>query len=411
MRVAVHRTGIVASSAVLICFLVLRTPPVAGGATTPVTPLHMWDFRGARDTIEDRVGGITATLVNGNAACRTAHGIDLDGESEHLVINFGAVQLGGALTIEAVVQLTAFHSNSRIFDCGNGQLENIIVGNAGTTGQVAWTVMQGAIGKHVLSDVEMVPLAWSHIVTTIEGTDFFVYINGVQQGESSAGWEPNAMPRLNCYIGQSNWADGYFAGTIATLNIYAGAMTQKEAQQACLEEGVCKVPAVRQPTRLERFWDGFKSMMCFGLHATHAPTWCFPVTFTLLLVYVAIVASLACYACVFLPLIAMRRSFVLRVPCRKALREVCTRQCLPCGEAARKEPFAPVLKNSAGRKLSWCEWMGARDAHDVVLTQQCHFLTDDDLDFRETLIDILKRDVAASDRDILPTIAGEQAAY
>ena len=385
--------GCVIPRTALLCFLALRTQRVTGAARS-----HSWDFRfAASDRIVDSVGGINATLMNGAATDRTATGILLDGYTQHLVVDFGAaVQLGGALTIEAVVRFAAFNSNSRIFDCGNGQLDSIFVGNVDTSGQLVWAVMRADVGKHVLSDAEaeLPPQVWFHIVTTIDDTAMEVYVDGVKQGESSAGWEPKATSRLNCYIGQSNWVGGYFAGEIAAFSIYSGAMTPDDVKKACIAEDVCIVPVVPQPTRLELLWDAFRVAMCFGLDATHTPTWCFPTTFTVSLTYVALTALLACYTCVCLPFIALRRSFVQRTPCLRTLGKVCTYQC-------RRKQSAPMLRSSTGRALAWCEWSNAREAHDLLRTERYHFLTEADLDFRETLIGVLSKDVAASDLDVL----------
>jgi hypothetical protein len=205
--------------------------------TARLAPLFFWDFRSAAsDTIIDSVGGVVATLTNGDANDRTATGITLNGVDGHIVLDLDAVVFGGAMTVEVIVTWNAFNSWSRAFDWGNGESsDNIFVSNTGQDGQLLWNVHHGSTEQRIGTGnaTDLTPGVRHHIVTTVVNTTMRSYIDGVLKGTKTDGWEPIAMTRSNCYIGKSNWAaDSYLSGEVSSLKLYSGAMTQADVTAA-----------------------------------------------------------------------------------------------------------------------------------------------------------------------------------
>jgi hypothetical protein len=221
-------------------------------SASPFLEFH-WDFtNAANDTIVDSIGGIVATLTNVEASDRTATGIVLDGVDDHLVLNLSTVTLGGPMTVEGVIVWNAFNHEARLFDCGNGQAsDNIIVATVLDRGQLNWRVYQGSAAKDISSGsvVDLTLGVRYHIVTTVMGTTMRSYINGVKMGEKTDGWEPTAMTRSTCYVGKSNWAtDGYLNGTVSSLKLYSGAMTQADVSTMCANAQICTFSPTASPT-------------------------------------------------------------------------------------------------------------------------------------------------------------------
>jgi hypothetical protein len=199
-----------------------------------------WDFRSAAsDTIIDSVGGVVATLTNGDTNDRTATGITLDGVDDHLELDFGAEAFGGAITVESVVQWNSFTTYSRLISCGNMGTTSgdvFFVRNSHNDARLQWGIRRGTLINDqliVTTSTVLIPGMRHHIVTTAAGTTMRVYVDGVLVGERTDGWEPWAVTRSNCIIGRSNSAnDGLLHGEVAYLKLYSGAMTQAEITAA-----------------------------------------------------------------------------------------------------------------------------------------------------------------------------------
>jgi hypothetical protein len=224
-----------------------------------------WDFRGGSGiTIVDSVGGVVATLKQGNGGdfpTRSATGVVMVGtgptESSsnaggYIDVNLDAVVFGGAMTIEVVVVWNAFNYQSRAFDCGNWQgSDNIVLGNNGPTGELRWRVLKGGRTKYINSGStsDLTLGMRHHIVTTVVGTTMRSYIDGVLKGTKTDGWDPTSMTRSTCYIGKSNWAnESYLSGKVSSLKLYSGAMTQAEVSAMCFGAQVCTVSPTASPT-------------------------------------------------------------------------------------------------------------------------------------------------------------------
>ena len=142
-------------------------------------------------------------------------------------------------------------------------------------------------------------------------------------------------------------------------------------------------------------------LLCTGVesadevHLQQAPSWCYPVAGATTVFLALVVAACLCFQCVYLPLSALRRSFVLRVTfCSAAgLGRACLSQC-----CCFRRDTAIVHRAPDGRRFYWWEWRSERAVHDSYTNDPLSdermqtFLSDDDVMFRRTLLEVCATD-------------------
>ncbi len=144
--------------------------------------------------------------------------------------------IGGALTIEAWVNLKSYTNWSRIIDFGNGALShNIVLGQLESTGRLIFHVYDGSGNRIVdLEPLTQIPLnEWTHVAATIDPQrNVKLYMNGAVIDTTVASSFPTIMPRTNNYVGRSNWGgDAYLNGSLSDLRVYSGARTAEQINQ------------------------------------------------------------------------------------------------------------------------------------------------------------------------------------
>lgn len=144
--------------------------------------------------------------------------------------------IGGALTIEAWVNIKSYANWSRIIDFGNGALNhNIVLGQLGSTGRLVFHVYDGSGNRIVdLEPLTQIPLnEWTHVAATIDPQrNAKLYMNGAVIGTALASSLPATMQRSNNYVGRSNWGgDAYLNGSLSDLRVYSGARTAEQINQ------------------------------------------------------------------------------------------------------------------------------------------------------------------------------------
>ena len=213
------------------------------GSPTVICPLHAWDFAGAADqkTIIDSIQGVEATLKGG--ATTNGKGVLFDGIDGYIDLNNMGVltQLGGGeITLEMVVTWSSFQSLSKIFECRptSSNMDNSIhLGNSQVVGKVLWGVSYDSTEVYALSSTAHLDVNTRyHIIVTIQRHNgFFVFLDGaniVTQSSSAALVAP-VVERGVCTIGRSAASgSAFFKGTVLSLKVYSGAMTQSEVTEA-----------------------------------------------------------------------------------------------------------------------------------------------------------------------------------
>jgi hypothetical protein len=131
----------------------------------------------------------------------------------------------------------------RIFDFGSGTLENCFLtphaGAQGSPFRYAMTVAGGG-GEQDTSAFNTFPMGVStHFAITVD-KDFGVttlYVNGKPQciefGDPVTFFD-FALPITNCYLGQSQYNDPYFNGSIDEFRIYNNALSADDVYASYL---------------------------------------------------------------------------------------------------------------------------------------------------------------------------------
>ncbi len=142
--------------------------------------------------------------------------------------------IGGALTIEAWVNIKSYTNWSRIIDFGNGAgNHNIILGQLENSGRLFFHVYDGSGNRIVdIEPTNQIALnEWTHIAATIDDQrNVKLYMNGAVIGTTVAISLPATLQRSNNYVGRSNWGgdNAYLNGSIADLRMYSGARTEEQ---------------------------------------------------------------------------------------------------------------------------------------------------------------------------------------
>ena len=143
-------------------------------------------------------------------------------------------------TIEITVKILTQENGVKIFDFGNGpDANNIGLGYWNSVNRLNMHVYNGVgggTGEHfpVINNVELGK--WYHIIITMTPTTagrgaFAAWVNGEWQPGDSDHAYPAAVVRRNCYLGKSNWDEGYFDMKLDTFRIYDYVITQQQAEQ------------------------------------------------------------------------------------------------------------------------------------------------------------------------------------
>ncbi|MEM9217341.1 MAG: NF038122 family metalloprotease [Cyanobacteria bacterium P01_F01_bin.150] len=142
--------------------------------------------------------------------------LNFDGVDDYSQLN--GLETGGSMTFAAWVNYDQFNHWSRIFDFGDGAVNNnIILGNKAGTNALGLHIYEGNqnVGRLEINDFWQAD-TWTHVTASIdESGKIQVYKNGVLAGEATSSVAPTEKVRTGNYIGKSHWSqDGAFDGQI-----------------------------------------------------------------------------------------------------------------------------------------------------------------------------------------------------
>ncbi len=144
------------------------------------------------------------------------------------------VYFSGDFTVTAWMNEQVYKNYSRLFDFGNGNSNDNVLGIAsrGTTGYFQAEVYEYSTTGGTVYTSQSLPLnQWFFLTEVLQGNTFYIYINGVIWKTGTTSKLPRDIVRNYNYIGRSNWtADLYYQGYIDDFRIYNRALTVQEIQ-------------------------------------------------------------------------------------------------------------------------------------------------------------------------------------
>jgi hypothetical protein len=217
----VKRQGITASNLVIL--------------STDQYLTNHWPFENG--TMIDVIG--LADMAQGNL---TSFFADRFGNvNSALALNGGWTEVPAGVyfdSIEFTISVWVYPSNvggsSRIIDFGNGEgSDNILLSlSSVNTLQPNFYILSGL--KYVFTATSAINITfnqWQFFVTTFNGTNARIYLNGTLVADSNIQNHTRQFNiwRNSCYIGKSNWAqDGYSHSYLDDLRFYNKSLTQEE---------------------------------------------------------------------------------------------------------------------------------------------------------------------------------------
>eukprot|EP00928_Gymnodinium_smaydae_P089230 TRINITY_DN73219_c0_g1_i1.p1 TRINITY_DN73219_c0_g1~~TRINITY_DN73219_c0_g1_i1.p1 ORF type:complete len:942 (-),score=162.45 TRINITY_DN73219_c0_g1_i1:185-2986(-) len=142
---------------------------------------------------------------------------------EDLAVNYGPLQVGGALSIAFTARWDTLRKWSHIIDFGNGQDDgNVFIGNKGTTQTLAFHVLANGQEHRLHVPNAIVPGETHRYLCTVSvGGHMRVFQDGFLLGELHRGAAPPPGPRRLLFIAKSNWdRDDPFHGLLEELLVW-----------------------------------------------------------------------------------------------------------------------------------------------------------------------------------------------
>lgn len=174
-------------------------------------------------------GGNNGTLTN--SPTFSTDRFTFDGSNDHVVMPSGFADFTSGFTCFFVANFTSTASFARLLDFGGGTASNnIILCRYSTTNDLWFELYNGASSDLVIQvSSGILNNELATYAVTLDGTNAYVYRNGVQIATTATSSLPTNVSRTNNYIGRSNWvADSYFQGDIAVGMLFNRALTAEQ---------------------------------------------------------------------------------------------------------------------------------------------------------------------------------------
>lgn len=175
-----------------------------------------------------------STTVKAPTDFPNAASLYFDGDDDYLDLPDGFADFRTGMTITLWAHPTESKEWARFFDFGNGiASDNIIIARLGNSDNFYYEAYNGSATIKVDGATPILLNGWRYYTVTVDGVGSAtpgrtrIYVNGVLDADEM-GNVPLNLPRVNNYIGKSNWGDPYYKGYIDELRIYKRALTAAE---------------------------------------------------------------------------------------------------------------------------------------------------------------------------------------
>ena len=191
-----------------------------------------WHFNeGSGTTAYDSSGrGNNGTLVNGPTWVDGKFGkaLQFDGSDDYVEVQHSdSLNIQGPITLETWVQIKSWAKSGSIVSKGTG-------------GTYVWQIFVDSANKRIAGYFKVDTAwrscysgtlsldTWYHVISSWDGTNSYLYINGVQAGTDTTGSGTLATNTLSLFIGKGGTEPYYHNGTIDEVRIYNRALTAEE---------------------------------------------------------------------------------------------------------------------------------------------------------------------------------------
>ena len=190
-----------------------------------------WTFDGSTisgTTASDSSGnGNNGTLISGpsKVAGKIGQALSFNGINSTVQTGSDAIfTINGAKSFGAWVKWSGSGSETCVLDRANGYA--ITLASSGA----AVVYLQGISGQPFTSTVIVTPGVWTHIFVTWDGTNIFIYKNGVLTQTISAPG-PQSLSNDIVGIGATGLGTLFFSGSLDDVRIYNRALSSAEVKQ------------------------------------------------------------------------------------------------------------------------------------------------------------------------------------
>jgi len=161
------------------------------------------------------------------------YALDFDGTNDYVDVPDDVYFNDNTYTIEAWVYLRSYNNWCRLIDFSQGPGDDNVIAalSSGTTGKPHLDVYVGnSAGDGGCPSTTQFPLnRWAHIAFVQDGSNGYIYINGVQTGTSTSMQTPASVSRTINYVGKSAWSGDPTANMkVDELRIWSVARTANQ---------------------------------------------------------------------------------------------------------------------------------------------------------------------------------------
>ena len=226
--------------------------------TIPVNPptglLAHYQFSGdATDRAGTRHGALHGSPAFTNGWFDDA--LEFDGSNDYVQLPSGIVSTLNDVTFAVRFRWDGGGNWQRVFDFGNNTSEYIFLTPRSGDDTLRFGItIDGGGGTQILEVPRPRGGEWIHVAVTLSGNTGRLYVNGVQSDSGTISLDPSDVAPTRNFLGESQWPDPHFDGSIDDFKIYSRALSAAEVQALAMPS---------DPTIVEPGYDAWAATVPF----------------------------------------------------------------------------------------------------------------------------------------------------